>query len=165
MWSRRGKFDLWDENEKNRKLQEQQNVVQEPLKESPSPPQTVTPPPLPTLGPTIVTLDQPLWVGLHWERPRSILQNDKEVGFGGYNRAPVHRWEIMAPTLICNAVRVSFPICTYGAVNVEYFSIGTSSHGAGIWIFVGRLDRVCHVNAGTQLSFETSTLTVSVALP
>jgi hypothetical protein len=106
------------------------------------------------------------YVALHTADPGEAGdQTTSEVAYTGYARVAVARsgagWS-RASSTISNVATVQFGECTAGSATATYFSIGTSSAGAGQIILSGALTASRSISAGITPLFNAGALTATV---
>lgn len=103
-----------------------------------------------------------LYIALHTANPGvGGNQSTSEAAYTGYARVAVARtsggWTISG-NAYSNAAAITFPACTAGSETETYFSIGTSSTGAGEILLFGALTSSLAVSNGITPSFATGQL-------
>lgn len=107
-----------------------------------------------------------LYIALHTADPGEAGdQTTSEATYTSYVRVAVARsgagWSRSGSTM-SNVALVQFPQCSGGSNTLTYFSIGTSSAGAGQIILSGALSSSLSVSNGIQPQFAASAMTATV---
>jgi len=107
-----------------------------------------------------------LYVALHTADPTSSgSQSTSEVAYTGYARVAVARtssgWVVTGAS-VSPASTISFPACTGGTASATYWSVGTSSTGAGEILYAGAISPTLSISNGVTPQLTSST-TVSEA--
>jgi hypothetical protein len=107
-----------------------------------------------------------LYIALHTADPGEAGdQTTSEATYTSYARVAVARsgagWSRSGSTM-SNVALVQFPQCSGGSNTLTYFSIGTSSAGAGQIILSGALSSSLSVSNGIQPQFAASAMTATV---
>jgi hypothetical protein len=110
-----------------------------------------------------------LYVALHTASPgQAGNQSTNEAAYPGYSRQAVARssagWTKSGsnPTQVANAAAVTFGAAASGSETETYFSVGTSSTGAGEIIFYAPLAQALLVTAGIVPNYPISSLICKV---
>lgn len=103
-----------------------------------------------------------LYIALHTATPGAGgNQSTNEAAYTGYARVGVVRssagWAVSGDAY-SNTAAITFGACTAGSETETYFSIGTSSTGAGEILLFGALTSSLAVSAGITPSFATGQL-------
>lgn len=98
-----------------------------------------------------------LYIALHTANPGvGGNQSTNEAAYTGYARVAVARtsggWTVSGDAY-SNAAVIAFPACTGGSETETYFSIGTSSTGAGEILLFGALTSSLAVSNGITPNF------------
>lgn len=98
-----------------------------------------------------------LYIALHTATPGAGgNQSTNEAAYTGYARVAVARtsggWTVSGDAY-SNAAVIAFPACTGGSETETYFSIGTSSTGAGEILLFGALTSSLAVSNGITPNF------------
>lgn len=103
-----------------------------------------------------------LYVALHTGTPTDTMdQTTNEATYTGYTRVAVARSGAgftVSANAVSNAAAVAFAACTAGSSTVTYFSVGTSSSGAGKVLWYGALTASLAISAGITPSFAIGDL-------
>ena len=105
------------------------------------------------------------YIALHTADPGEAGdQTTSEASYTGYARVAVARsaggWTRVSST-VENTATVQFGECTAGSATVTYFSIGTSSGGAGQIVLSGALAASRSISAGITPLFNAGELTAT----
>ena len=109
-----------------------------------------------------------LWSALHTAVPTSGSQAINEAAYGGYTRIATTRssagWSVTAESsqgagvTVSPQAAISFPQATSGSETETYFSVGTSSAGAGSILWAGSISPTLAISAGVQPKLTTGTV-------
>lgn len=103
-----------------------------------------------------------LYVGLHTGYPGEAGdQTTSEADYTGYARKAVARsgagWTVTANQVV-NAAAIEFDECTAGSNEVQYFSIGLASAGAGVILHMGLIGATTLPKPFTAKADDTITI-------